>query len=138
MEHVTVRVIEKGRAGTHLHHGARRVGQFGVERVEDDAVVQDPAKVGQEGPRRGVAAVLDALLQLRHVQRVHHVLVVARKLRHLPAPNVEKKQEKQSQSTLWGSRPPSLPHGRAPPKKKKTRSALLPLGQSGHRTLWGS
>lgn len=45
-----------------LHQSPGRVGQLRVGGIEDDTVVEDPSKVGQEGPRRRVAFLFDVAL----------------------------------------------------------------------------
>ena len=54
-----------------------------MERVENDAVVQDPAKVGEEGSRGGVLPGGDTRLQLADIYRIDNVVFVEGKLEHV-------------------------------------------------------
>lgn len=52
-----------------LDQGLGHAGQLGSRGVEDDAVVQDPLAVSQEGLRRAVLLLLQVLLDRLEINR---------------------------------------------------------------------
>lgn len=73
----------------HFHQSSSSVGQFRVKGIKNDAVVKDPAKVGEKRSGGGVFFTGDARFQLADIYRVDNVRFVERKLGH-----IDRKQER--------------------------------------------